>query len=134
MATYQHLIGRHRMRCSRSSKRGCGRRFTIKRNPEDYRRWPKCPHCGCWDTQSVEASRRAEAEREDTCHCSRYPFPHRAGSLRMCIQHPLEIEGVEPTAEEWRDYEATVSTPRGQDALTWPIGWMPPKKAAGGSR
>lgn len=48
---------------------------------------------------------------QSRCYCANYPFPHVAGSLRMCAVR-LEADGVEPTEAEIRDYEACLCTPR----------------------
>ncbi len=99
---------RHRMRCSQG-KNGCGARFTLRRKPHLYKRPIRCPHCGSTQVNDVEKARRAEQQRENTCHCHMYPFPHRAGTLRMCIEHPNLDE---PTADEIAHYESILATPR----------------------
>lgn len=102
---------RHRMRCSHW--RGCGRRFTLKRHPDDYVRQVKCPHCKSPHVYSCESSRRRELQRQHTCHCSAYPFPHRAGSLDFCVQSTQwEHEDFQPTAAQIAAYERVLATPR----------------------
>ena len=98
---------RHRMRCS-----SCGTRFALKRHPDLYVRIVKCPDCKSMNVYSAEASRRREVENQNTCCCNAYPFPHRAGSLRMCHEHHLGLLGVDPTDEEIRNYQACLATPR----------------------
>ena len=95
---------RERYRCSDKS---CLTRFKVLRKRV---RPPRCPVCGSTKVYSIEDSRRRQADRQDTCECTRYPFPHKRGSLRMCEYHPLI--GVEPTEDEIADYEACLATPR----------------------
>lgn len=81
------------------------------RHKKRLKREPRCPHCGeRIRYYSIEAERRRELAKQDTCHCNAYPFPHRAGSMRMCDTHPLA--GVEPTQEEIYDYQGCLETPR----------------------
>lgn len=47
------------------------------------------------------------------CRCSAIPFPHDAGTLRACVEHPLAKLGIEMTDEEERDHMAMLNTPRG---------------------
>lgn len=100
---------RHRMRCSQGSK-GCGARFTLPRRPELYKRPVRCPFCGCEDLQDVEAARRVETDNEDRCFCNSYPFPHRKGSLRVCVHHP----DYHVPLEYWEEceYNDCLKTPR----------------------
>lgn len=85
-------------------------RFTLKKAPSLYTREVKCPTCGSTDVVSVEKSRKDEMKIQDTCHCAPIPFPHRAGSLRFCDQHPLFK--VDPTEEEWQSFQGLLETPR----------------------
>lgn len=102
-------VNRHRMRCSQGAA-GCGRRFTLRRHPDLYVRTVKCPHCGSLNVRSDEKNRRRELVRQATCYCAMYPFPHRTGSLRMCLEHPLS--GTEPTDEEILQYQECIATRR----------------------
>lgn len=96
------------MRCS-EGKQGCGSRFTLRQHPKLYARAVRCPHCKSLVTNSVEKARRAEANNAGTCHCHMYPFPHRVGSLRMCL---LNTNAHKPTEEEIQDYYGCLETPR----------------------
>lgn len=49
----------------------------------------------------------AQTER---CFCNPIPFPHAAGTLRFCEQHPLK--DVEPTEDEWQAFQGLLETPR----------------------
>lgn len=98
---------RIRFRCTREA---CRHRFA-KRN-----RWwqahghePKCPKCGAF-SRDIEAERLRELASQVRCQCLPYPFPHRAGSLRMCVQHAAA--DVPPTDDEIREYESLLATPR----------------------
>lgn len=95
---------RVRYRCSR-----CKVRWSVKRSAK---RLPRCPACGPVHGRpySIEASRRRELQAQRRCTCLAYPFPHRAGSLRMCQQHVLA--DVPPMDDEIREYEACLMTPR----------------------
>lgn len=99
------------MRCSRG-RDGCGRRFTLKKHPDQYRRTVRCPYCKSYNVTDVEAARRAEQARKDTCRCPNYPFPHTKGTMRMCDHHPLVLAGVDVTEIEYGDYMACLATPR----------------------
>jgi hypothetical protein len=102
-------VNRHRMRCARS-KRGCGRRFTLRQPLSRYRRPVRCPYCRSTQVFDAEKERRADQLRQATCFCAAYPFPHRRGSLRMCSRHPLN--GQDVTDEEHEQYQACLATPR----------------------
>ena len=97
----------HRMRCS-----SCGTRFRLKRHPDLYVRLVRCPDCKSHTVYSTEASRRREVERQDTCGCNAYPFPHRRGSMTMCHDNPDRAAGRDPTEEEVHSYQACLATPR----------------------
>lgn len=86
------------MRCNRLH---CQKRFTLRRHPSEYRRAIRCPGCGTDAVRSVEGERRRWIAKA-SCRCIGYPFPHRRGSLRMCIFHPLS--SVEPTEAETEEY------------------------------
>lgn len=93
----------HRVRCG-----SCRTRYRIKRHPDDYVRRPRC---GCGgNLNSIEAERRRELAKQERCTCMAIPFPHRAGSLRFCELHPRSE--IEPTDEEWQDFEYLLATPR----------------------
>lgn len=99
---------RHRMRCGVEK---CRHRFALSKHPVEYVRAVKRPACGDHlHVRSIEAERQRELAKQDRCLCSSYPFPHRKGSLRFCDYHPLKA--VEPTAQEWEEYEGCMSTPR----------------------
>ena len=59
----------------------------------------------------VKQERRDTVKAQRTCWCPHYPFPHRAGSLRMCEHHPRF--GEEPTQDEMMDYQIVIETQRG---------------------
>lgn len=100
---------RWRMRCCNTRK--CGRRYTLRRHPDDYAypaRYWRCPTCG-GPAYSDEMNRRRELAQQDTCHC--LPFPHRRGSIMGCNHHPKPVD--EWTDEDRRDYQDMLETPRG---------------------
>ncbi|KKL51245.1 hypothetical protein LCGC14_2297390, partial [marine sediment metagenome] len=99
-------------RCKNDKTHQCSGRFTIKRNPKDYKRPIKCPCCGETEriVSSEESRRRWIAKTKHSCNA--YPFPHRKGTMRMCEEHPKVIAGVEPTEEEWLDYQSCLETLR----------------------
>jgi len=35
------------------------------------------------------------------CHCAYYPFPHKRGTLRMCLGHPLAAVDPSPLEEQY---------------------------------
>ena len=104
---------RVRMRCT---KGGCRCRFTLKKHPTEYVKPVRCPRCrAVLDGVGVdERNRRAEQLREDTCRCSAYPFPHKSGSLRACVGHPL-AGVVDMTDEEYENYQRVIETPRAME-------------------
>ncbi len=101
----------HRYRCS---KRACHIRVTKSKAPDEYIREPKCEYCGS-PLYSTEKSRRREVKARKQagtqCYCDGYPFPHAAGTLRMCRAHPKS--GEHPTELEWLEYCQVVETKRG---------------------
>lgn len=106
-------MAKYAMRCA--NKKACGRRFTLDKPPHRYYRPVKCPHCkghNVLDVNATVQNERARNKREGrTCYCTGYPFPHRDGTLRFCKGHPSY--GLEPSAQELRDYDNTIDTPRG---------------------
>lgn len=96
--------GRTRYRC-RNSK--CYTRFpwSNKRKTD-----PKCPVCKSKNVRNIEGERRRELDKQNTCNCYFYPFPHRAGTLRCCVKHPLSAEPLNQDEEE--DYRSCLETPR----------------------
>lgn len=100
---------RQRVRFRCTSER-CRHRFAKrKRWWQAHSSEPKCPACGA-PSREIEQERLRELAAQDRCSCMPYPFPHRAGSLRMCTQHVLA--DVPPTDDEIRDYESLLATPR----------------------
>lgn len=99
---------RHRMRCSH-----CGGRFTLKRHPDKYVRAIRCPHCRSLNVYSCEQARRRELRRQETCHCSAYPFPHRAGSMTFCRENPQwDDPAFVPSRDDELAYDRVIATPR----------------------
>ena len=98
---------RTRYRCNRVK---CRTRFSVKHSAK---RPPKCPGCG--ETvmiRNVEQDRRRELSKQERCYCNAYPFPHRSGSLRACIDHPLIVNNVPMTDEEHYQYMDCLNTKR----------------------
>ena len=83
-------------------------RFTLRKNPNQYYRDVKCPHCGSKDVRSVEKQRRAEQDKKDVCYCNMVPFPHTKGTILGCTDHPKE----EWNDEDHEKYQAMLATPR----------------------
>jgi hypothetical protein len=56
-------------------------------------------------TVSVELERRREMRQRKAngflCHCAYYPFPHKRGTLRMCLGHPLAAVDPSPLEEQY---------------------------------
>lgn len=101
---------KHRCRCKdcRNNKCVCNGRFTIRvgRVPSLEAGLIKCPCCKGENVVSLEkAYRKAEenrAKKNPPCYCNPVPFPHRSGSHRMCLNHPLA--NVPLTEDEERDW------------------------------
>ena len=89
----------------RCSKRGCRRRFRVKRGQTKPL---QCPSCGALTVFSIEAERQRSAGRQGTCTCGGYPFPHRTGSLPFCYHWT----GEPPDEQDWLDYQRTLATER----------------------
>lgn len=66
--------GKVRMRCSR---RACYERWTVRKAPSSYRKWPKCKSCGAPLIIDFYRQYKAEAKKAGVCNCSAYWFPHR---------------------------------------------------------
>lgn len=98
--------------CKYDPNRGSGR-FTLRQHPDRYKRAIRCPHCGGTDRiRSVEKHRRDEHIRRPSHSCANYPFPHVAGTLRMCVEHPEYMMGFSPSQEEYDAHQAVLNTPR----------------------
>jgi len=67
--------------------RVCATRKVLNRHPDHYIRQPKCHHCGARNWRPVKRN------RQRTCNCNGYWFPHRAGS-RCCEEHPEGLVNV----------------------------------------
>lgn len=112
---------RHRMRCNacRAAGRGSGR-FTLPRHPDLYVRAVKCPACGETERlSSQEKDRKLELERRPSHSCSAYPFPHKPGTLVMCVDNPERVLGFATTEQEQEEYRSTLDTPR--SAFDWGV-------------
>ena len=120
---------RHRMRCTDCRNRyeraryatktgkGDGKyyptgRYTLKKRPELYKlaKNRNCPVCGGSNVVSVEAYRRAEEQKQNTCYCSFIPFPHKKGSILGCDHHPKPYE--EWTQEDEEQIQNMLATKR----------------------
>jgi len=104
--------------CRRSHRRrygsDCSARYTLKRHPLAYKRESstKCTTCGSLDVTSIDAITKRARAKQHICRCCAYPFPHRRGSMRMCVDHALMLAGTEPTEDETRDYQRCLETLR----------------------
>lgn len=87
-------------------------RFTIKKHPSQYKRGVRCPTCKSFNVRSTEDARRREMAKKELCACNGYPFRHEKGTLRFCAYNKLFLAGVEPTEEEYRQYESCVQGER----------------------
>lgn len=99
---------------TRSAVRWICRRCTLRfRWRKKNKTTAKCPVCRKDDRLwCEEESRRRELAKQDRCTCDAYPFPHRSGSLAMCVNNPDRIAGKEPTQEQIHDYRSCLETPR----------------------
>lgn len=61
--------------------RKCEKRTVMARHPDSYVRQPICERC---ESRSWRVVKR---NRQETCCCDGYHFPHRSGS-KCCINHP----------------------------------------------
>lgn len=68
------FAGKVRMRCPR---RTCHMRWTIRKSPSSYRKWPTCKQCSAPLLIDFYRQYKAEAKKQGTCYCSAYWFPHR---------------------------------------------------------
>lgn len=94
---------RRRMRCRKSK---CYYQFTLKRAPKGD---VECPICG-GETRCVEAERRRELAKQDTCNCLPIPFPHKKGAVLGCEHHPKDFNDW--TIEDQRQYQGMLETAR----------------------
>lgn len=65
----------------RCSKAKCKARRVLPKHPDDYVRLPKCKGCGGKKYLVVKRNKQL------TCHCDGYWFPHRDGS-KWCKYNP----------------------------------------------
>ena len=104
---------RYSVRHQCNNTRKCGVRFRLKKDHREYAKPKRCPICSS-SINNIEKSRRKELAKQDTCYCLAYPFPHKAGSLRMCDENTLFKQDIPPTQAEWDDYESCLKTPRSE--------------------
>lgn len=77
-------------RCTRTYKSGqfkgqkCNQRHVFKKKVEQYVRPKKCPSCGNEITYMDKW--QMKKNKEATCLCAAYTFPHRPGSSVWCEQ------------------------------------------------
>jgi len=98
---------RHRYRCS-----SCSRRFAKPRAPHLYVRTVKCPYCKSDRTRSIEAERRKQVRKQDTCRCASIPYPHRRRSLRMCQWNYQVLAGHEVSQADADAHDRMMRTAR----------------------
>lgn len=76
----------------------CQARHGFTKHPDAYKRRRRCRVCGQRDRGFLVVVRK---EKQTTCWCSGYWFPHRYGSHEQCKYHvpPTEqqfFEGLQP--------------------------------------
>lgn len=79
----------HMYRCS--DRRNCGARKTLRQRIERYILRPLCPGCGKDTLKSVDKKER-ERTKQRMCRCDGAWFPHRKGSLPLCIHNEAPID------------------------------------------
>ena len=88
-------------RCEKQYRSGpfkgqkCRQRHHFKKRVEEYVRPKKCPSCG--NVITLLDRWQMKRNKQNTCLCAAYPFPHQAGSSVWCEQHPTG-----PTEEDQR--------------------------------
>ncbi|QJB22127.1 hypothetical protein XccvBFoX7_gp69c [Xanthomonas phage FoX7] len=68
------MPGRYPCRCS-----ACGRRRTLRKQPEEYRRAPRCKSRCNPGTLRIDWYRIAAEWHARPCTCDEYTFPHARG-------------------------------------------------------
>jgi len=69
-------------RCS--IHRTCGKRVTLKKHINLYKKYPMCPSCGKDTLIDVTKAERART-RKRTCTCDGNGYPHRRGTEPWCV-------------------------------------------------
>lgn len=82
-------------------RRRCGRAFTLRHHPDQYKIYPKCPACGEGHLNVIMYAKIQTQER--TCRCRGISFPHKKGlflSKGEFCEHALvdlDFEGSQVT-------------------------------------
>jgi hypothetical protein len=90
--------------CHRVKGVVCGKRRALKHHHSWYIRKPKCSACN-HELVYVDAW-QMKKNKENTCNCNAFHYPHRAGSDFMCIEFKGELtqEQINEFHERERGY------------------------------
>jgi hypothetical protein len=58
-------------------RRRCGKAFTLRHHPDQYKIYPKCPACGVGFLNEIPYAKIQTQER--TCRCDGIFYPHKKG-------------------------------------------------------
>ena len=84
----------YRYRCT--DRKNCGKSVTLRKKKEHYATEPVCTECG-GKINSIHEKERAR-NKQRTCYCDEYPFPHRKGTEPWCVHAKIG-----PTDEDYRE-------------------------------
>lgn len=75
-------------------RRGCGKHFTLRKHPDSYKRYPRCPACKRGHLNLAPYSKEMTQRR--TCYCKGIRFPHKRGAFINAneICHEAEVEDL----------------------------------------
>jgi hypothetical protein len=82
-------------------RRKCGRAMTLRYHPDQYKIYPKCPHCGVGHLNVINYAKIQTQKR--TCRCRGIHFPHKKGlylDVGAFCEHALvdlDFEGSQVT-------------------------------------
>ena len=65
----------YNVRCT--IRRRCGRAFTLRMHPDQYKIYPRCPACGEGHLNVIDYAKIQTQKR--TCRCKGVRFPHKKG-------------------------------------------------------
>ncbi len=73
-------------------RRGCGKRYTLRKHPNAYKVYPRCPSCGRGHLNYDPWTKAATLKR--TCKCDGIQWPHKKGLFldENQICHHAEVD------------------------------------------
>lgn len=79
--------------CRCTKRRTCGKRVSLRKHPDAYKRYPRCPVPGCNGHLNHQPYDR-DYDTKRTCYCTGIRYPHRKGAFINAreICHQAEVD------------------------------------------